>query len=289
MRRLALVLTLPVVLVMGATSAWVAAGMLTNPAPRPIGPPPADLHATDVRIPAADGGHVAGWHVPGKPGAGAVLLLHGIRSDRRQMLPRARFLAAAGYAVLLIDLPAHGESSGERITFGRHEAMGVSAALDELQRRSPGERIGIIGASLGGAAALLAHPEHKPDAMVLEAVFPTIEEAASNRLRPRIGALDGIVTPALLQLLPLRLGVTAAELRPIEAIAKTAVPILVASGNADTYTTWAETVRLFEAAKEPKQLWAVEGASHVDLHDYDPPAYRHKVLPFLEAHLKQAR
>jgi len=104
---------------------------------------------------------------------GSVLLLHGLRSDRLQMLARARFLTAAGYFVLLIDLPAHGESSGDRITFGMREGKGVEAALDYLRQRFPRDRIGVIGVSLGAASLVLSHPARPPDAVVLESMYPT--------------------------------------------------------------------------------------------------------------------
>jgi len=41
---------------------------------------------------------------------GAVLLLHGIHSDRRAMVGHARFLHAQGDGVLPADLPGQGES-----------------------------------------------------------------------------------------------------------------------------------------------------------------------------------
>jgi hypothetical protein len=42
---------------------------------------------------------------------------------------------------------------------------------------------------------------------------------------------------------------------------------------------------LFAAAREPKQLWLVEGARHVDLIRYDREGYERTVLGFLRAHL----
>lgn len=127
---------------------------LSAPVPRSVGEPLAELYATSVKI-AARSGHVAGWVARGS-GRGAVLLLHGVRSDRRQMAARALWLNREGYSVLLIDLASHGESPGRRITFGAHEADGVRAALGWLKRNLPGEKVGVIGVSLGGAAVLLA-------------------------------------------------------------------------------------------------------------------------------------
>src|ERR1700722_1585056 len=120
-----------------------------------IGPPPADLGATAIALRSASGATLRGWYAPGAPGHGAVLLVHGIHADRRVMVPRARFLHRAGYSVLLFDLQAHGESTGDRITFGIKEGLDVQSALDVLRQKAPGERVGVIAVSLGGAAALL--------------------------------------------------------------------------------------------------------------------------------------
>jgi fermentation-respiration switch protein FrsA (DUF1100 family) len=65
------------------------------------------------------------------------------------------------------------------------------------------------------------------------------------------------------------------------------VPILIASGSVDAYTPLTEAKELFDRAPEPKQFWAVEGAGHVDLEQYDPVRYWDIVLPFLNRYLKR--
>ena len=278
-------LVLVLVLLAIAAALATAGELLSSPARRTIGLPPPDLPAAPLQLRTADGAAVAGWYLRGRPGQGAVLLLHGVRSDRRQMVARARFLAAAGHAVLLIDLPAHGESDGERITFGLHEAAGVHAALHHLRRELPGERIGVVGVSLGAASFVLSGAAHTVQAAVLESMYPTIEDAVANRLAMRVGAAGRWLAPLLLWQLPLRLGIGVEELRPLDAMPALRVPVLVASGTLDQQTPWTETERLFAAAAAPKSLWAVDGAAHVDLHAHAPSAYQERVGVFLAKHL----
>src|SRR5438045_917317 len=256
-----------------ALGAVVAAGeLLSYPAHRLVGPPPVDLQATAVAIYTSSGVRVSGWILPGRSKRGAVLLLHGVRDDRREMVPRAKFLSKLGYGVLLIDLPAHGESSGDRITFGAHEADGVEAALSFLAHSQPGERIGVIGVSLGAASLVLSKPSPAPSAVVLESMFPTIEEAASNRLRIYLGTSAEAFARLLIEQLPLKLGISPAKLRPIEFVSALHCPTLIISGSIDRHTTPHETKRIFDATLEPKELWIVDGAAHVDLHVFTPQA-----------------
>lgn len=277
-------------LLAGVALVLVAAGeVLSRPARHPVGLPPPDFPARTVAIPVPRGEPLAGWFNPGQHGRGAVLLLHGVRSDRRQMLARARFLAHAGYATLSIDQQAHGESPGERITFGARESAGVAAALAFLRQISPGEPVAIIGVSLGAAATVLAHPQPPPAAVVLESLYPTIEQAVANRLALHVGPAGKLLAPLLLWQLPLRLDIPPEALRPVAAIAGLQAPVLIAAGSEDRHTPWSETEQLFAAAATPKELWRVEGAAHVDLHAHDPAAYEARIGEFLARHLHHGK
>lgn len=280
------VLALALAALLGA-ALFTAGEVLSAPAPAAIGPPPEVLpDAQAVGLASAAGGRIAGWFARGAPGRGVVLLLHGVRGDRRQMLTRAQALHDRDYSVLLIDLPAHGESSGARISFGHREAEGVRASLRFLAQTLPGEKTAVVGVSLGAASFVLAEAAPAPSAVVLESMYPTIEEAVADRLRQRAGALGAACAPLLLTQLPLRLGITAQALRPIDRLASLHAPVLIVAGTADRYTTQAETRRLFAAAAEPKELWLVEGAGHQDLYRYDPRGYEQRVFGFLARQLR---
>ncbi len=265
----------------------LAGELLTKPVLHSVGEPPAGMPTSAVSIPVPGKESVAGWIVPGQAGAGAVLLLHGVRGDRRQMTARARFLNRAGYAVLWIDLPAHGESHAERITFGYEEARAVDAALSYLARAAPGELLGVIGVSLGGAATLLARPAQQLSAVVLESVYPTIAEAVQDRLRLYLGDAGPYLAPGLLIQFPLRLDISPDSLRPIDHLPRMNAPLLIAAGDADQHTTAAETARMFGNANAPKSLWMVKGAAHVDLYAYDKEQYEKRISAFFDTYLRK--
>jgi fermentation-respiration switch protein FrsA (DUF1100 family) len=277
----------------GMVGAVLVVGLsLAAPAPRAVGAPPELPGLAPVEIASGSGSTLHGWLVPGAPGGGAVVLMHGVWSDRRSMIERARWLHDQGFAVLLFDLQAHGESPGRHISFGHLEGMDAQAAVAFVRQQLPGERVGVIGVSLGGAAALLGPQPLPVEALVLESVFPDINAALSNRLRAALGPVLGslftpLLTPLFQQLLPPILGVRLEDLRPVDRIGGVTAPVLVASGTVDDRTPIGEARQLFDRAPEPKLFWPVEGAAHVDLESYAPEDYRRIVLPFLTRYLRQ--
>lgn len=267
-----------------------AAGQyLVWPARRDVGPAPADIGARSVSIQFGHRQHVAGWLCHGTGNVGAVLLLHEMRGDRRSMLARLRFLSAQGFSVLAIDLPGHGESDGQCITLGHREALAAAAALDYLAHECDGQPLAVIGVSLGGAALLLANTRPQPSVVILESVFPTLAQAAMNRLRRTMGPLAPVVAPLMFVQLPFRFGISHRKLRPIAKVAQWDCATLVIGGRNDRETTEAETQALFDACNGPKQLWLIDGAIHEDLHVYAGAAYEAKVTAFLKQYLARAR
>ncbi|HUH83638.1 MAG TPA: alpha/beta fold hydrolase [Stellaceae bacterium] len=279
-----LLLFLPASFIVGVVaSGW----LLAAPHQRVVGSAPPDLGADDVVFPSPSGSAIHGWLAPGEPGRGAVLVLHGIRADRGEMVTRLRLLHAAGFGLLAIDLQARGESPGLHITFGHLEALDAAAAVAFLKERLPGERIGVIGVSLGGAATLLGLRPLAVDALVLEQVFPDIDSALTNRLVAYIGPVGRWVARVYEWLMPLMLPIRPEQLRPIDHIGDITAPLLMLAGAEDRYTPLSESRALFARAAEPKQLVEIAGAGHVDLAAHAPEDYRRRVLSFLAEYLSR--
>jgi fermentation-respiration switch protein FrsA (DUF1100 family) len=212
---------------------------------------------------------------------------HGVRGSRNQLTGRAQFIRDAGYGVLLYDAQGHGESTGSHITFGFLESHDAAAAVGFVRERNPNSSVGFIGPSLAGASALLGDEPLPIDALVLEAVYPTLEKAVVNRISMRLGSF---LAPALSQVLlwqvETRLGFDPFKLNPIEGIGGVAAPILLIAGSEDRHTTLEESKALFQAAGRPKDLWVVKGAAHQSFHRFAGAEYERRILEFLGKHLR---
>ncbi|MET1077968.1 MAG: alpha/beta hydrolase [Pseudomonas sp.] len=259
-----------------------AGSRISAPRNHAIGAPPSDFPVQAVLF--AD---MHGWWVKARqPNGHCVLLMHGVGADRTSMLGRARWLETQGYSSLLFDFQAHGQSPGSRITFGAREAGNAAAALAYLRASGQCRKVAAIGQSLGGAASLLGEGPIPVDALVLEAVYPSIEQAISNRLAIRLGEPGRLLTPLLARQIPLRLGIELEALQPIKAIRRLRAPLLIIAGGRDRHTPAAESRALFANAPAPKAFWLIEDAAHVDFYAHAPQAYERRVLEFLSRSLQ---
>jgi len=274
------------ILALGFGASWYVGSESASPAPRHIGAPPADLPVEVVTIPSRSGSRLAGWFIPGEPRKGAILLLHGIRANRLEMLGRARFFHRLGFAVLLFDFQAHGESAGEHMTFGYLEAKDARAAFDFLRSKASGEKVGVDGLSLGGASALLADPPLEADAMVLEAVYASFATAVANRIVVWLGPLGRYLTPLLTWQVEPRLGFDPAVLAPAAHIGAVHAPVLLIAGDADRLAALDEAKLLYANANDPKELWIIPGARHQDFHRYARDEFERRVGAFFTARLR---
>ena len=140
--------------------------------------------------------------------------------------------------------------------------------------------MGVLGVSLGGAAAILSDKPLDADAMVLEAVFGSFDEALDNRLAMRLGALGPLLSPILKYQVKPRLGFDPDILRPAENVAKIHAALLLIAGGADKHARLDEMKRIYGTANEPKELWIIPGATHVNFERFAPAEYARRILGF---------
>jgi fermentation-respiration switch protein FrsA (DUF1100 family) len=217
-----------------------------------------DYQEIDFR--AADGVRLHGWLLPASAlQRGSILFLHGNAQNISTHIASVGWLPAQGFDVLLFDYRGYGRSQGSPSLAGLH--LDFEAALEALFA-SPGvdpNRVIVLGQSLGGAVAitaLAASPQrHQVRALIVEGAFTSYRALAREKLA-------GFWLTWPLQV-PLGLAIED-RYRPIDAIAELApMPLLIVHGEADRIVPFDHAVALYEAAREPKELWLVPGAGHI--------------------------
>jgi pimeloyl-ACP methyl ester carboxylesterase len=150
------------------------------------------VRAQAIRFRTSDGVVLAGALVGSGP-VGAVLI-HEYPRDYCGWLPYSGYLARHGVRALLFDLRCFGRSP---CPGGRgHAIADVAAAMAELRRRGA-RRVALVGASMGGAIAVVAAAQLHPAAVV-----DLSGERDTTGLTPGIdadagAAARGVTAPAL--------------------------------------------------------------------------------------------
>ncbi len=290
--------TLVIVLALVVVTAWAAA-----PAMRAVtlvghwsgrGSPnarQADLPVQTVRFSAADGVHLVGWFALASPHAPTLILVHGFKGSRSDMLPWARFLFAAGYNVLLFDDRGSGQSDDWGSALGAREADDVVGAVRYLERRPDltGRHFGALGISLGAGVVLLAAAREQALAAVVADSAWTDEHAQLDRM----GGLD--VGPLALPLLPYEpalvdalIGARLEDTQPLAVIgriAPRAVLLIHSADDRNATTPLSGEQALYAAAGQPKAQWIAPSGGHVGALHTHPAAYQAHVLAFFAAYL----
>ncbi len=223
----------------------------------------------DLRFPGSTGAQLSGvLHLPDGTARGSILLAHCFTcsKDIQTMTRLARGLEDAGYAVLRFDFTGLGDSEGELAeTTVAHSVRDLTAATTALLARGAGP-CGILGHSLGGAAALLATPRLHTVRSVVTLNAPS-SPTHLRRLLTRDGAPTG-------ERFTVRIGGRDVELSQgfldeldahdqAGAVAELARPLLVIHAPDDRVVDVTEGERIFAAARQPKAFQPLIGADHL--------------------------
>jgi pimeloyl-ACP methyl ester carboxylesterase len=267
------------VLLFGFVGWWLAGTIVLSPRRRPMRPAPYGYVEVSLQGPR---GHLDAWLTGDTrvPDVGCALVLHGNGSDRLAMVSTAREWRHLGFAVLLLDLSAHGSSAGWGRGLGFHEQHDVAPAVQWL--RAAGCRGGVVvhGFSLGAAAAVLSASDHGADAVIAEATFEDLDGAAHRRMATFVGdGLASVITPVLLAQVPIRFGASAAELCPRCEAEALDVPALFLGGDADPRVPVSVTESFGDAGHD---VAVFSGLGHATAATEQPLRWRSEVGGFLQ-------
>ena len=176
-----------------ALSALAAGAALVLAPAGGTAPSHACVNANELWFRAADGTRLVGHRFGGvRPRARtAVVLAHMSVGDLCQWVPYARRLARQGVFVFPFDLRGHGFSEGRQNH--RRAAADLAAAVKAVRALGAREVV-VMGASLGGIAALVAAPNLKP---AVDGVVSVSGPAAISGTMNALPAVRKIEVPTL--------------------------------------------------------------------------------------------
>jgi dipeptidyl aminopeptidase/acylaminoacyl peptidase len=250
----------------------------------PATPGDIGLAYEDVRFTTDDGVTLSGWLVPAaRETRAAVVLMHGFSWHRLPWLAGFVPWLQRRYNVLQFDFRGHGGSDDALISLGTLEQRDVAAAVRFLEGRGLGP-IALMGISMGGSVALMAAPDLPVAAVVADAAYAELSNPISNRLRDEGYPLTRLGAGLVLTAASLRARVRLRS--PMHRVAQIAPrALLLISPGEDRLVSPHQSLRMFRAAGEPKELFVVPGAAHAEAHLVAPEAYERRVLDFLARHL----
>lgn len=220
-------------------------------------------------VEAADGITISVLELPADPAVpklGTAYLFHGFGNTKEQMLPVAKRLADAGFRCIAWDSRGHGESGGERASYGMREVDDGLRVIKEARKRDKrprGEEV-VWGYSMGAAVALQSLPElPRVKAAVLLAPFSDLGAVMYHHAGQVYSGAMKPLLPWVRSNIRSTAGFDPRKIKPVDAVKDTRARLLFIHGGNDRVITPDHSARLLEACDAGQgQRILLPGLSH---------------------------
>ncbi len=219
----------------------------------PVTPDAAEIFYDDIYLETADALTLHGWKLyadtnrSGGKTLGSILFFHGNGDNVSTQLPNTFWLVKEGYDLYVFDYREYGLSQGKAELDTTIEDMELMIAYT-VEQLSEGEKLIIMGHSLGGAMAIyaVAHSDHRDriKALVTIEAFSDYHDVTQ----------DVLAKSWLFWLLQWPLSFTVDNsYRPLDSIGLISpIPLAIIHSESDEMIPMYHAERLFAAAREPK-------------------------------------
>jgi fermentation-respiration switch protein FrsA (DUF1100 family) len=215
---------------------------------------------------------------PEKP-RGTVVHFHGNFGNLSNHFPLSIFLLKRGFDVLIFDYEGYGASEGHPTPEHTVEDGIATIRYAQAHLRDPHTGVVLLGQSLGGAVGVVVTAkEPLVKAAVIEAGFSSYSTMGKEVLQRSAWTwLFSWVAPAFLS----------KKYDPIRYVADISPrPVFFIHGDKDKIVPLHMSQDLYEKAKEPKRIWIVPGAGHLDCHRIAGKKYEEEIVNFYDEAIK---
>jgi len=194
-----------------------------------------------------------------------------------------------GYGVLITSVRAHDYSEGEDITLGIYEMSDMEAWYQYLISRNDinPNQIGILGNSYGGMLAIqYASQNENIKAVVANCAFSSMQDTVTTSVKHFTGLPEFPFVPLIVFWAEQNTGIKIEEIDTTQYISLISPrPVLLMQGGADTVISPSSGQILYDAAKEPKELWFDAELGHTAFDKERAEEYERRVVEFFNQYL----
>ncbi len=215
-----------------------------------------------------------------------VIMVHGLGGNRYSNYPMAEFFLENGYNVLTYDQRSTNENTAQYTTFGYREKYDLIDWVNYIEEQAPGQKIGLWGASFGGATAGLAlayeNMDEKVDFLILDCPVSSMEWMVGQEMKTMdVGIPVSYMAWCGNIVNKLKLGFTYHDADLPTAMRNVKTPVLVINSKIDSVTPYFMGKDIYETLPESnREIWTVDDSEHCDIWlDYNQE-YRNRMGSF---------
>jgi alpha-beta hydrolase superfamily lysophospholipase len=225
---------------------------------------------------------IEAWYIPADSSKGTILMIHGLGANKSFLLDEAYDFRYLGFNVMMVDLRAHGNSSGNTTTIGIRESEEVKLAFDYILKKAD-KKIILYGVSLGAVVIAKAIYDYnlQPSGVILEMPFENLKKLFEGRARI-LGFPEEPFGVLVTFWSGIERGFNGFKHSTSRYAQKIKCPVLLQYGALDKLVTLKETNSVFKHIAFPdKKLVIYKNAAHESFLRKDPELWRKEVGEFL--------
>lgn len=226
--------------------------------------------SSDVYINSFDGLKLHGLKIENHITSKYVIMVHGIWSNLRWLIPYAYEFDKLGYNVLLIDQRASGLSQGNYYTYGYKESIDLIDWTNYLINCNSQIQITYFGVSMGAATVMLTTNKDIPSnvkCIIEDCGYADTKEELAHIIKTKYKInKPNLVLNLFEKKMHDKFGFIYSDVSPKIALNKNNLPLLIIHGDADNFVPYNMSKIIYNNQLGYKKFYCVKNAKHAQCH-----------------------
>lgn len=240
--------------------------------------------------------YLSGYLIKNKGSKKTIIICHGYGDSKFMVGGRtpsdvkidniklAKLFLTQGYNTLLFDFRGHGEYAGKNgVTIGYNEQQDLLGAISFIKSKGIGDKIGLIGFSMGAATSLSVLDKTKDVSFAIaDSPFSDLKNYLSSNMKVWTGLPNFPFVPMIILNFKIIYGVDYSTVSPLNSVSKSDIPILLIHGKKDITIPYTESIKIEKSLNNKKsKLLLFDASTHVGSYSLYGDKYENVLKEFL--------